>query len=101
MVKFGPPPHFSGLVGGLVLSLLNETNEQNYDIYLTRKINLRLCFIIVYIVMEYLGKGSLLNILQSSKDSIGRLQLFMFARDIASGMEYLASKEVTSWFLVF
>ena len=46
--------------------------------------------------MEYLGKGSLLSVLQRSEDSIGQLQLFMFARDIASGMEYLASKKVIS-----
>ena len=44
--------------------------------------------------MEYLAKGSLLNMLRVSKKFLGTLQLMIFASDIASGMEYLASKKV-------
>ena len=45
--------------------------------------------------MEYLAKGSLLDVLHSStKESLGMMQLIMFARDIACGMEYLARKMV-------
>ena len=55
---------------------------------------LRIRLFLVYIVMEYLAKGSLLNLLHVDKKSFGTLQLIMFARDIACGMEYLASKMV-------
>jgi len=47
-----------------------------------------------YIVMEYLAKGSLLNMLRVSKKHLGTLQLIMFANDVASGMDYLASKKI-------
>ena len=51
-------------------------------------------WIIVYIMMEYLSKGSLHNLLHVCKDALGTLQLIMFARDIACGMEYLATEKV-------
>lgn len=50
--------------------------------------------ILVYIMMEYLAKGSLLNVLHVSKDEIGIKDLIKFARDIACGMEYLVNEKV-------
>eukprot|EP00795_Rhopilema_esculentum_P006066 gene6066-11439_t len=78
----------AGKFGSVILGHMTCKDEDELAGYVAVKI------LNVYIVMEYLARGSLLTMLQQEGDALGIKFLLKAAYDISLGMEYLAGKQI-------